>query len=253
MFKFGLRLVAPLAQLSKSGYLYVDLDQQSQTLRPDLPAKPPNASRIVCLSDIHTLWDHISIPEGDTLVIAGDLTMTEKTAEADLVEFQKFLVRQSGRFKDILVIGGNHDLILQRLGKEECQARMRPAHYLENDRFTSQDGLEFFGSPWSPPEMKTHTAFQFQEPHNSAFLAPLQALPPGSVDVLVTHAGGYRDNDLRPLVAQLKPRLALSGHYHSEFGVKAMGDTAFINCASVNVLYLPNNPVVVADLVPRKR
>lgn len=209
--------------------------------------------RIVCLSDIHTLWDNINIPDGDTLVIAGDITMTEKTAEADLSEFQKFLVRQSPRFKEILVISGNHDMIFQRLGKEECQARMRPAIYLENDHVTSQDGVEFFGSPWSPLEMKTHIAFQFDEAASSAFLQPIKELPPGSIDVLVTHAGAYRDNELRPLVAKLKPRLGLSGHYHSEFGVQALGETSFINCASVNVLYLPINPVVVVDLVPRKR
>jgi len=238
---------------SAKQYLYVDIEKKVSGLVSSLPAKPSSkTSRLVCLSDVHTLWDYIDVPPGDTLLITGDITLTDKSAEGFLTKFQTFLEKQKETFKDIFVIAGNHDQIIQRLGKAEVQKRLKPAIYLENDLAVSSGNLTLFGSPWSAPEMKNHIAFQFFDPtEEKKFLKPLEELNPGSVDVLMTHGGGNHPSDLTPIVQRLKPRVGLSGHYHSEYGVQFVGETVFINCASVNVLYRPVNPVVVVDIEPR--
>jgi Icc-related predicted phosphoesterase len=202
---------------------------------------------------VHTLWDYLDIPGGDTLLITGDITLTDKSADGFLTKFQTFLEKQKEIFKDIFVIAGNHDQIIQRLGKAEVQKRLEPSVYIENDLVVSSGGLTIFGSPWSAPEMKTHIGFQFFDPiEEKKFLQPLEHLEPGSIDILMTHGGGNHSSALTPIVQRLKPRVALSGHYHSEYGVQFVGETIFINCANVNVLYSPANPVVVFDIEPRQ-
>jgi len=256
LLHLAVRIFLPLFRLGKTEVQYVNIEKSTKQIIPAtaIPCKATRAtSRLVCLSDIHTLWDYIEIPQGDTLVITGDITFTDKYADYYITQFQLFLEKQRPNFKEIYVIAGNHDLILKRLGKAAVQQRLKPAIYLENDLVTSSNNISIFGSPWSPAEMKNYIAFQFYDPkEEDAFLKPIRDLKPGSVDVLMTHAGGYRENDLKPIVEKLKPRVNLSGHYHTQYGVRFIGDTCFINCANLNGLYWPKNPVVVLDIEPRR-
>lgn len=247
----GVRLLSPILAWKRRNHrvLYVDLSNNSSSLIANAPAKPVKASRLVCISDIHTLWDYLDLPQGDTLLIAGDLFLTDKRADALIAEFQAFVQAQSSRYKEIIVIAGNHDRILQRLDKEDVQRRFLPALYLENDRVETADGISVFGSPWSAPEQTTHTAFQFpNEESEERFLRPLKELPPGSVDVLLTHSVGGSPSPLAPILQKLQPHVHLSGHYHSRHGVRFQGGIASVNAASLNGLYLPLNPVVVIDI-----
>jgi len=218
------------------------------------------------------LWDYVDVPSGDILIITGDIVLTDKTADYYLSKFQEFLQSQKGKFKDIFVIAGNHDRIIQRLGKVEAQRRLYPARYLENDLAVTSENITIFGSPWSNNEQRSHTGFQFSDPKAATeFLAPLRALEPGSVDVLLTHAGGNhrtrrnrtydermplskhnRPYDMAPIVANLRPLVNISGHYHSEYGITSKGGTVFANCASLNGLYLPWHHTVVIDIEKKR-
>ena len=67
--------------------------------------------KIVIISDTHGLHERVSIPDGDILVHAGDLT--NKGELADVARFNEFLGRLSHPHK--IVIAGNHDFAFERI------------------------------------------------------------------------------------------------------------------------------------------
>ena len=60
---------------------------------------------LVCMSDLHNIDISYSVPDGDILIIAGDICGIGNTAEIE--EFDKFLALQTHSAK--LVVAGNHD------------------------------------------------------------------------------------------------------------------------------------------------
>jgi len=64
-----------------------------------------------------------------------------------------------------LVIAGNHDRHLERLGREEAKRLLSAATYLENEG-VHVCGLHFWGSPFSPRHKgsrSSNRAFQYSE------------------------------------------------------------------------------------------
>jgi len=68
--------------------------------------------RTVALSDTHTLYDLADAPDGDLLVIAGDILMRGNMKELNAVMLQ--LDMESHRWEHILIVPGNHDFALQQ-------------------------------------------------------------------------------------------------------------------------------------------
>jgi len=85
----------------------------------ELPAKEVNAIRFVCVSDTHNTTDldtFPEIPDGDVFVHCGDFT--QRSLETEFEKFFKFLDHLPHKHK--IVIGGNHDVVLNE------------SHYKEN-------------------------------------------------------------------------------------------------------------------------
>lgn len=92
---------------------------------PSPPTKPPpsNAITLVCISDTHNAQP--SLPAGDILLHAGDLSSYDTFAE---VQAQlTWLNSQPHKHKG--VIAGNHDLLL-----DSAFVEARPWHLLENGK-----------------------------------------------------------------------------------------------------------------------
>jgi predicted phosphodiesterase len=104
--------------------------------------------KIVAISDTHCQVKKITLPEGDTLIHAGDLTyrgtVEEITQELDDLE------EKAQNFRNIVVIDGNHDWLGQKnqdLMRKLCSDRK--IIYL-NDSFEVVDGVKIYGAPWQP-------------------------------------------------------------------------------------------------------
>lgn len=123
------------------------------------PKPNPSHERIcvVCVSDTHNLQP--TIPEGDLLLHAGDLTGrgTFREVQAQL----DWLDAQPHRYK--AVIAGNHDLLLDSKymqqkstsPSEELEGlNWRSIHYLQNTcitlHFSGDRSIKVFGSPLTP-------------------------------------------------------------------------------------------------------
>jgi Icc-related predicted phosphoesterase len=193
---------------------------------------------------LHGSHRKIALPDGDTLIQAGDFT--RHGSIEDVTEFNDWLGTLS--FKNKIIIAGNHDFPFER---QDGRKLLTNASYLQ-DTAVIIDGIKFYGSPWQPRFFDW--AFNLDRGES---LREKWELIPDDTDVLITHGPpyGYLDTNVRGLLAgceelimaveRIKPRLHIFGHIHEGYGIVATSTTTFINACICNLGYQPaNNPVV---------
>ena len=96
---------------------------------------------IDCISDLHGHYPPLE--GGDLLIVAGDLTAHDTAAE--VTTFVEWAYVQD--YRKIILIGGNHDNILQQIGiTDMCLGNDGRLEYLQ-DQYTLFDSLEIL-STW---------------------------------------------------------------------------------------------------------
>jgi len=125
--------------------------------------------RVVCISDTHNEHEGLRLPAGDLLIHAGDC-MTEtgqrgyvtrhkgviQDVSQEGVDLFKFFASWFGAqdFPHKVMIAGNHDLVLQGLGKARVQHMLDDSTirgrcvYLEHEE-ACLGGVRIFGSPFA--------------------------------------------------------------------------------------------------------
>lgn len=206
--------------------------------------------RIVCLSDTHSRTDYIEVPDGDVLIIAGDVCL--RGLKSEMHAFDEFLERMPHRYK--LLVAGNHDFPFERCNKKKARTLVKQAIYLENSG-VELFGLKFWGSPWQPEFY--HWAFNL--PRGQP-LAEIWSLIPDDTDVLITHTPPYGilDHldtgrhvgcvDLTHALRRVQPKLHVFGHIHEAYGLFEQSGTTFINACICDERYQPVNAPIVFDL-----
>ncbi|KAG6020918.1 hypothetical protein E4U41_002680 [Claviceps citrina] len=203
-----------------------------------LPTGPPPPLSVVCISDTHN--SQPSVPDGDILIHAGDLT--QSGSQAELAAALSWIRSLPHEHK--IVVAGNHDTLLDpaRDGgssssssssaaapQAEAAARHREEldwagiMYLQDEArtITCSNGrsVRVYGSPLSPK----HGNWAFQYPHATDVWA---GRIPDHVDILITHCPprGHRDllrhgcvHLLRALW-RVRPSLHVCGHIHEGYG-----------------------------------
>lgn len=189
--------------------------------------------KLVLISDTHGLHDDVDVPnDGDVLIHGGDITRHGRLEEVE--DFADWMGIRRQRHK--IVIAGNHDRCLQE-DNEAARQHLTTATYLQ-DSGTTIDGLEFWGSPWTPQFFDWSFMLPRGEP-----LARKWAMIPESVDVLVTHGPpkGILDTAhlgketgcaaLRERVFEIQPRLHVFGHIHEARGRVERAGIQFVNAS----------------------
>jgi len=209
--------------------------------------------RIVCISDTHERHEQITLPDGDLLICAGDVT-----ANGNLVSLERFarwLQRQPHQHK--ILIAGNHDFCFEgnaARGESVMRTCAPDVHYLQ-DRGVLIDGVRVWGSPWQPRFFDW--AFNLDR---GPLLAEKWALIPADTDILVTHGPPFGTLDLTPrgdragceaLAARLNDlpvRLHVFGHIHHGYGVVERGHRISVNASICDKGYLPANAPIVVEM-----
>jgi Icc-related predicted phosphoesterase len=169
--------------------------------------------RLVLISDIHDR--SIAVPAGDALVLAGDIFSGDDKAS---LQSELAWIKSLG-FKNIVMVLGNHDLVLQQMLQiDQTAARdlLNSAGItLLQDSDTVINGLRFYGVDWRS-----------------------QAAIPAGSDVVVSHCppAGVLDNGvgcplLRREVLAAKPRLHVFGHAHACRGHITLDGIDFYNAS----------------------
>jgi len=231
--------------------------------RDELPPKAEGAIRVVVVSDTHGQHAEIGeLPAGDIFIHCGDILMSARLwTDAGQVEKLKSFNEWLGSlpFASRVVIAGNHDMVVPRLGVEATRSLLANASYLENDAVEVAGGLTVFGTPCSRGK-SGNSAFQDDAFHSQAQEAAAALIE--GVDILVTHGpcqsavSSRQSGQLEPWLRHLKPRLHCWGHAHALYGVRecvgdSEGSMVSVCASTMTTGYNPRNPPVVIDLATR--
>lgn len=209
--------------------------------------------RLVCISDIHGKTD-FELPEGDLLIIAGDLTM--KGTAAQIKEVGVWMDQVAPRFSHgIVYIAGNHDFLFEHepfLAKNLANPRNRDdIRYLQQSSIMVH-GVSFWGAADTP------------EFYNWAFnrtdeeLEEIWAKIPAD-DVVITHGPPHKILDktprnmevgsksLKAKILSMRPgTLHVFGHIHCANGTKYRDNRLFVNASICDESYEPvQDPIVL--------
>ena len=229
--------------------------------------------KLVCISDTHNKhWEIPSLPDGDLLLHAGDLTgIGRQTEVADFVEWA---IQQAPRYTyGIAFIAGNHDRSFDpKFGEyaPEDEYKEGPkhkpewlisilrtlkfnttgVHYLE-DSWIKVGSVKVWGSPITPWFHGDRWAFNR---HRGPEITESWNEIPSDVNVVMTHGPvAYKLDyipttqeyvgceDLRKKIDSIAPLLHLSGHIHEGYGVDYNTNTTFVNASICNEYYEPRN------------
>jgi len=197
--------------------------------------------RIVAFSDHHNNGN-INVPDGDVLVVAGDIC---KFGRVD--DFDNFVSVLPHKHK--IFVAGNHDNFAKRGDADKIIPSMT---YLQDDSITI-DGLKFYGSPWNNVISMAFGA-------TSQDMKKKWAEISDDTDVLITHMPPYGalDGDhinshwgcvhLEERIYDIKPKIHIFGHIHGAYGNERSYSTKFFNVALTDNHYAIVNEVTVIDI-----
>lgn len=202
--------------------------------------------RIIAIADTHGLHDKLTLPPGDVLIHAGDISM--KGTEQEITKFMKWFSKQN--FKHKIFIAGNHDFYFEKMPMEEIK-KMIPAEIIYlNDTGVEINGLRFWGSPVTP----WFYDWAFNRNRGEAIKKHWDLIP-DDTDILITHGPVHKILDkttsgiftgceeLLRKVNEIKPKVHICGHIHEACGSLEKEGTLFINASVLDEKYqLKNEP-----------
>ncbi|KAK5173921.1 uncharacterized protein LTR77_002602 [Saxophila tyrrhenica] len=219
----------------------------------------PNRVRIVCISDTHDKapGEGYTLPAGDVLVHAGDLTnegtYNELKRAAEWLEKADFAVKivvagvlhafnqlENKVLADVVCHPSNNASETKDIERQRCReltSSIPRATYLEHSsaviHLPDKDvNFRIFGSPYSPlrPESGPFTAFQYRDAEAEALWNATLT----DTDVLITHTppAGICDTSqhfpdggcptLKKALGMVKPALHICGHCHEGRGAQVV-------------------------------
>lgn len=217
--------------------------------------------KIVCLSDTHTLHNHVKVPMGDVLVHAGD--MTGRGEDKDLHAFASWLASQPHEHK--LVICGNHEV--RHDGDVEFHRNLFESYgngiqFIHN-KLVNIDGVNFYGESRTPVFGTWGWMYERGQDAEEVW----SHLPP-ETDVLVCHGPPFGVLDVCPdyfnrhekrlvhvgcpalarRLEEVKTKWVVCGHIHFSHGASrtSYGSTV-VNASICTEQYNPLNPPLVID------
>jgi len=215
--------------------------------------------KFVLISDTHDSHRKITLPEGDVLIHAGDMTYR---GEANIVaDFNDWL--GSLPYKHKIIIAGNHELGFGKVPLESKKQLFSNGIYLE-DEALEIEGIKIYGSPWTPYFYSWEFNFPRESLAYSKSAHEAWAKIPSDTDILVTHGPAYGSLDLVNNPGQrenphvgckfLKERIEqlsdlkfhVFGHIHEGYGIKQSDTLTSINASVLDDQYsLMNKPIVI--------
>lgn len=225
-----------------------------------------NKIRITFISDTHNKHKQVtsSLPGGDLLVHAGDLT--SMGYQHEIQGFCSWFNKLEN-YDHKVFIAGNHDWGFQDNTEKimEIVNSHKGIDYLQDDMLlvggeNYEDMIKIWGSPWQPEFYN----WAFNLPRKGEELREKWNLIPNDVDILITHgpAYGYVDRVigspenlgcelLTEAIKAKKPKIHVCGHIHTGYGYIFDGDTHYINASVLNEQYVFSNKPLTVDWDPK--
>lgn len=214
-------------------------------------------TKIVCISDTHSMQDRITLPDGDILVHCGDFSKRGRLEEVGA--FLSWVDDLPHKHK--IFISGNHDFYCES-NTEELRKQLKGIIYLQDEEVTIE-GIRIYGSPWTP----WFHDWAFNLKRGFPIRQKWEKIPEG-LDVLLTHGPPYgildyveshRSENIHThvgceeLFARLvemkkPPKVNVFGHIHEGYGIQTTYGIKFVNASICDVMYRPVNKPWVIEL-----
>jgi Icc-related predicted phosphoesterase len=204
--------------------------------------------RIVAIADTHGMHDEVRLPDGDMLIVAGDICGHSQMREVG--EFNRFLGNLD--YKHKILVAGNHDWPFERFNAA-ARDMVTNAIYLQ-DEAVEIEGIKIYGSPWQPEFLN----WAFNLPRGLPLKHKWDMIPEDT-EILVTHGPPYErldrvsieplgSEELKKAVERIKPKYHVFGHIHAGYGSVRGEHTVFINASVCTEAYEPINEPIVFDM-----
>ena len=182
------------------------------------------------ISDTHGYHEKLNVPDCDMVIHSGDAS-NERNPNYNLKEIENFLSWYSSlNIKNKIFIPGNHDTSIYHKLITKERFNDLGIHMLI-DEMNTIDGLNIYGSPWSPEFGNGWAWNKSKKSLNKYWQVLKNKLEDTHIDILVTHGPpmsildlSYRENKKeieqcgdKPLfnfIMDKKPKLSLFGHIH---------------------------------------
>ena len=204
--------------------------------------------KIVAIADTHNKQQCLCMPEGDLLVIAGDLTGHGSVKE--VANFGQWLSKQIHRYTYGAIVGaGNHDFLFEEapiLAEQLLNPGNNPQiRYLQNQSVCVA-GFKFYVT--ADTNFFRNWAFNLMP---AEMEISMQRIPPDT-DILISHSPPLAildrcqngkhigSEELLNKVKEVKPLIHIFGHNHNCGGLSDVRNaTTFYNVSACNEAYDP--------------
>lgn len=201
--------------------------------------------KFLCLSDLHNSKSRLQKirfgfkDQYDVLIIAGDLT--ELGAKEETEKMLKYL---SYLEKKVILIPGNHDFYLQKVGSKKIEKEYPFITMLENDKFSIKENgkyINIYGFAWTEEyfdfaytktlkELNKMTVEIIDECKNENIDIIVAHNPPSHKNLSYIRQGYgecYQEEDIglcciNNMITILKPKYLICGHIHENGGKSAI-------------------------------
>lgn len=220
--------------------------------------------RIVCISDTHNLHrdlttrgSRLSLPAGDLLIHAGDLTGQGGLAE--VAAALNWLGEVRDRYAlGVVFIAGNHDFLAERDPDLFRSLVPEGVTYL-NDSGVELEGVKFWGSPitpwfhnWAFNRHAHEIGAHWDLISDDTAVLITHGPPRGVLDRVLPHGEHVGCPLLLEAVRQIEPKLHVFGHIHEGYGATTAGlptsPTTFVNASFLDHRYRPANAPMIFNL-----
>lgn len=207
--------------------------------------------KFVAISDTHGQHSKLSLPDGDVIIHAGDIS--GRGTEQQVRDFLEWFSGLNYEYK--IFIAGNHDFFFERASPDVVKSMIPSNVIYLNDFGTAIEGIKIWGSPVQP--WFHDWAFNRMR---GADIKRHWDLIPTDTDILITHGPvkGILDKtvygeqvgceDLLEKINESKPRIHVCGHIHEAYGIVEREGVKYINASVLNEDYFLCNPAVEFEM-----